>query len=98
MIIFPAGEVNMCKTALAILASLALTATLEVGYAVYLKNTVTPILFPRGILVPIAMISSSIALFLKLDLIFMAAFVVLLIKNGMTSSPFLGLISIIGLS
>ena len=83
MIIFPAGEVNMCKTALAILASLALTATLEVGYAVYLKNTVTPILFPRRILVPIAMISSSIALFLKLDLsIFMAAFVVLLIKNG----------------
>ena len=51
MIIFPAGEVNMCKTALAILASLALTATLEVGYAVYLKNTVTPTL-PRRILVP----------------------------------------------
>ncbi len=44
----------MCKTALAMLASLALTATLEVhvGYVVYLKNTVTPILFPRGILVP----------------------------------------------
>ena len=53
MIIFLAGEVNMCKTALAILASLALTATLEVGYAVYLKNTVTPtLLFPRRILVP----------------------------------------------
>ena len=46
MIIFPAGEVNMCKTALAILASLALTATLEVGYVVYLKNTVTPALPP----------------------------------------------------
>ncbi len=40
MIIFPAGEVNMCKTALAMLA------TLEVGYA---KNTVTPTL---PILVP----------------------------------------------
>ncbi len=47
--------INMCKTALAMLASLALTATLEVhvGYVVYLKNTVTPIiLFPRWILVP----------------------------------------------
>ena len=49
MIIFPAGEVNMSKTALAILASLALTATLEVGYAVYLKNTVTPTLPPPDI-------------------------------------------------
>ena len=49
MIIFPAGEVNMCKTALAILASLALTATLEVGYAVYLKNKVTPTLPPPDI-------------------------------------------------
>ena len=41
MIMFPAGEINMCKTALAMLASLALTATLEVGYVVYLKNAVT---------------------------------------------------------
>ncbi len=40
MIMFPAGEINMCKTALAMLASLALTATLEVGYVVYLKNAV----------------------------------------------------------
>ncbi len=32
MIMFPAGEINMCKTALAMLA------TLEVGYVVYLKN------------------------------------------------------------
>ncbi len=38
MIMFPAGEINMCKTALAMLASLA---TLEVGYVVYLKNAVT---------------------------------------------------------
>ena len=42
----------MCKTALAILASLALTATLEVGYAVYLKNTVTPTLPPLDTIVP----------------------------------------------
>ena len=34
----------MCKIALAMLASLALTATLVVGYVVYLKNTVTPTL------------------------------------------------------
>ncbi len=50
MIMFPAGEINMCKTALAMLASLALTATLEVGYVVYLKNAVT-LLFPSWILV-----------------------------------------------
>ncbi len=30
MILFPKWEVNMCKIALAMLASLALTATLEV--------------------------------------------------------------------
>ncbi len=41
MIMFPKWEVNMCKIVLAILASLALAATLEVGYVVYLKNTVT---------------------------------------------------------
>ena len=36
----------MSKTFLAMLASLALTATLEleVGYFVYLKNTITPTL------------------------------------------------------
>ena len=38
MIMFPKWEVNMCKI---ILAILALAATLEVGYVVYLKNTVT---------------------------------------------------------
>ena len=31
MIMFPAGEINMCKPALAMLASLALTATLDVA-------------------------------------------------------------------
>ena len=35
----------MCKTALAMLASLA---TLEVGYVVYLKNTTTPTIPPRN--------------------------------------------------
>ena len=34
----------MSKTFLAMLASLALTTTLEVGYFVYLKNTITPTL------------------------------------------------------
>ncbi len=34
----------MSKTFLAMLASLALIATLEVGYFVYLKNTITPTL------------------------------------------------------
>ena len=34
----------MSKTFLAMLGSLALTATLEVGYFVYLKNTITPTL------------------------------------------------------
>ncbi len=43
MIMFPKWEVNMCKIVLAILASLALAATLEVGYVVYLKNTTLPI-------------------------------------------------------
>ncbi len=32
------------KNVQAMLASLALTATLEVGYFVYLKNTITPTL------------------------------------------------------
>ena len=36
----------MSKTFLAMLASLALTATLEVGYFVYLKNTITLTLLP----------------------------------------------------
>ncbi len=47
MIMFLAGEIKMCKTALAMLASLALTATLEVGYVVYLKNAVTLIVERR---------------------------------------------------
>ncbi len=41
MIMFPKWEVSMCKIVLAILASLALAATLEVGYVVYLNNTIT---------------------------------------------------------
>ncbi len=54
------------KNVLAMLASLALTATLEVGYFVYLKNTITPTLPIKDA---------------KLDLgIFNAVFAVLLLK------------------
>ncbi len=69
----------MSKTFLAMLASLALTATLEVGYFVYLKNTITPTrvshqgYYQRRIYTSLS-------------------------ESAMTSSPFMGLISIIELS
>ncbi len=71
------------------LASLALTATLEVGYFVYLKN------FPARILVPSYEMFVHLALFLKLHL--QRRICTSLSENGMTSSPFMGLISIIEL-